>query len=469
MPRERRRILVTMCFALATVVSSVASLNVALPDLARDTGATPTEIQWIVDAYALVFAGLLLPAGALGDRLGRRRVLLAGLAVFGLAALAATLIDSPGALTAARAAMGLGAALIMPATLSIITSAFPPGERERAVAVWAGVAGGSAMLGLLTSGLILEVFSWPSIFVLNVVLAAIAAVAALRVVPEGRAEDRPPLDVVGGALSALALTAIVWSFIEAPRRGWGDGLVVAGFAAGVVLGAAFVAYELRREQPMLDPRLFRRPGFSAGSLSLLVQFFAMFGFIFVLIQFVQVVLGYSPLQAGLALAPMAVVLIGVSSRVPRLVARFGVRRVGPPGLVVAGAGLVILSTLDPGSTYWHLLGGLLVLGFGLALSTTPATTAIVESLPEHKQGVASAVNDAAREVGGALGIAVLGSVLADAIGSSTADPATAFADGLSATLLVGAAVLVGGAALVALRLPGRRAGQAPAAVPGASR
>lgn len=492
MSRERRRILVTMCVALATVVSSVASLNVALPDLARDTGATQTQVQWIVDAYALVFAGLLLPAGALGDRLGRRRILLAGLAIFGLAALSAAFVDAPGALIAVRATMGLGAALIMPTTLSVITSSFGPGERDRAVAIWAGVAGGSALLGLLVSGAVLELWRWPSIFMLNVVLAVIAAAGTIRFVPAGRAAHRPPLDPGGALLSALGLAALVWAFIEAPQRGWGDGLVVAGFAAGVVLGAAFIVYELRRKQPMLDPRLFALRGFGAGSLSLMVQFFAMFGFIFVLLQYVQYVLGYSPLQAGVALAPMALVLIGVSSRVPGLIARFGVRRVGPPGLAIAGGGMAILSTLDAGASYWHLLAGLLVLGLGLALATTPATTAIVESVPEAKQGVASAVNDAAREVGGALGIAVLGSVLAGAYSSSLGDalagagapaqavaraqeslPAAmavadrlgprgadlataasrAFADGLSASLLVAAAVLVAGAIVVYLRGP----------------
>jgi EmrB/QacA subfamily drug resistance transporter len=492
MPPERRRVLITMCLALATVVSTVASLNVALPDLARDTGATQTQIQWIVDAYALVFAGLLLPAGALGDRIGRRRILLLGLAIFGLASAAATLIDQPDALIAVRATMGLGAALIMPTTLSVITSSFGPGERDRAVAIWAGVAGGSALLGLLVSGAVLEVFSWPSIFVLNVVLAGLAATGTVRFVHEGRAAERPPLDAGGAVLSALALTAIVWAVIEGPQRGWGDVLVVGGFAAGIALGAAFVGYELRREQPMLDPRLFLLRGFGAGSLSLFVQFFGMFGFIFVLLQYVQFVLGYSPLEAGIALAPMGVVLIGVSSRVPRLIDRFGVRRVGPPGLAIAGGGMAILSTLGPDASYWHLLAGLLVLGFGLALATTPATTAIVESVPAEKQGVASAVNDASREVGGALGIAVLGSVLAATYSSSLGDalagsdapaeavaraqeslPAamaiaerigprgadlaiaagTAFSDGLSVALLVAAAVMVAGALVVYLRGP----------------
>jgi MFS family permease len=256
----------------------------------------------------------------------------------------------------------------------------------------------------------------------------------------------------------------VWAFIEGPQRGWPDSLVVGGFAAAVLLGAAFVAWELRRREPMLDPRLFRLRGFSAGSLSIFVQFFATFGLIFVLLQFLQLVLGYSPLEAGAALAPVAITVVAIAPRVPRLVERVGVRPVGPTGLALMAVGLFVLSSMDAGSSYWHLLAGGLVLGLGMALAATPATTAIVESLPDEKQGVASAVNDASREVGGALGIAVLGSVLADHVGrlGPGMNPAS-FVDGFSAALVVGAAVLAAGALLVAVRAPGgTRAGRATA-------
>jgi len=419
-PRRRPLVLASMCLALATVVSAVSSLNVAIPDVARDLRATQTQLQWIIDGYAVVFAGLLLLGGALGDALGRKHMLLAGLLIFSASASVALFVDSPGGLIAVRAAMGLGAAAIMPATLSIITNVFPEGERDRAVAIWAGVAGGSALLGLLVSGILLEIFSWQSIFGFSAVLGLIALVAAFAIAPNSTAE-RVRLDAVGGVTSALGLASLVYAIIEGPERGWTDSVTLIAFAAAVVLLVAFVVWELRREQPLLDPRLFRLRGFSAGTASILVQFFALFGFIFVILQYVQFVLGYSPLAAGLALAPTAVLMMGISPRVPRLLDRFGAARVGPVGLLLIAAGFLVFSTAGVDSSYWLLLAGLIPLGVGMAFATTPATTAIVSSLPQAKQGVASAVNDLAREVGGALGIAVLGSALTDGYQSGVAD------------------------------------------------
>jgi EmrB/QacA subfamily drug resistance transporter len=407
---NRNLVLAAMCLALGTVVSAVSSLNVALPDLARDLHATQTQLQWVVDAYAVVFAGLLLLAGALGDAFGRRHLLLGGLVVFSVAAGSALLIDSPGALIAVRAAMGLGAAAIMPATLSIITNVFPASERDRAVSIWAGVAGGSALLGLLVSGALLEAFAWDSIFGFSAALGAIAFAASLRLAPNSTAEGTR-LDVTGGVISAAGLATLVYAIIEGPDRGWTDSLTLGAFAVALVLLAAFVAWELRREQPLLDPRLFRLRGFGAGTASITVQFFAFFGFIFVMLQYVQFVLGYSPLLGGIALAPLAVAMMALSPRVPRLLEHFGPGRVAPVGLALMAGGFFVLSTAGRDTTYWLLLGGLVPLGVGMALATTPATTAIVASLPKAKQGVASAVNDLAREVGGALGIAVLGSAL----------------------------------------------------------
>jgi EmrB/QacA subfamily drug resistance transporter len=417
---NRQLVLAAMCVALATVVSAVSSLNVALPDLARDLHATQTQLQWIVDAYAVVFAGLLLLAGALGDAFGRRHLLLGGLVVFSGAAGTALLIDSPGALIAVRAVMGLAAAAIMPATLSIITNVFPPGERDRAVSIWAGVAGGSALLGLLVSGALLEIFAWDSIFGFSAVLGVIALVAAVRLAPNST-EEGARLDVTGGLISAAGLAILVYAIIEGPERGWTDSLTLTAFAVAALLLTAFVAWELRREQPLLDPRLFKLRGFGAGTASITVQFFAFFGFIFVMLQYVQFVLGYSPFVAGVALAPLAVAMMALSPRVPRLLERFGPAHVAPIGLLLMAGGFAVLSTAGQGSSYWLLLAGLVPLGVGMALATTPATTAIVSSLPQAKQGVASAVNDLAREVGGALGIAVLGSALTGRYQSGVSD------------------------------------------------
>jgi EmrB/QacA subfamily drug resistance transporter len=339
--------------------------------------------------------------------------------------------------------MGLGAAAIMPSTLSIITNVFPADERDRAVSIWAGVAGASALLGLLVSGALLELFAWNSIFAFSGGVGVVAFMAAAAVAPDSKL-DRARLDVVGGALSALGLSGLVYGIIEGPERGWTDPVTVAAFAVALVLLAAFVAWELRRREPLLDPRLFRLRGFGAGTLSIAVQFFAFFGFIFVILQYVQFVLGYSPLEAGLALAPMAFVMMGLSPLVPPLLERFGPARVGPVGLLAMAGGFAVLSTAGVDSRYWLLLAGLLLLGAGAALATTPATTAIVSSLPPNKQGVASAVNDAAREVGGALGIAVLGSAVtdryqagvSDALGSAPAGLAERAHEALPAALAV---------------------------------
>jgi EmrB/QacA subfamily drug resistance transporter len=489
---RRRAVLGVLCLALMMVVAAVASLNVALPEIARETGATQSELQWIVDAYALVFAGLLLPAGALGDRFGRKGILLIGLVVFGGASLAAIFVSDPGTLIGLRAVIGVGAALVMPTTLSIITNVFPPEERGRAVGIWAGVAGAGAIIGLLLSGAILEWFSWPAVFAINVVLASAAFAAAIPIVPTSRSLQRVRLDPVGALLSALGLFALVFAIIEAPQNGWLDPITLIGLTLGASLLGAFVLFELARREPMLDPRLFARRGFGVGSLSLTLQFFAQFGFLFIALQYLQFVLGYSPLEAGLSMLPMALMLMAISPRAPRLARRLGVRVVGGVGLALMGVGFLVFTTLEPDSSYWRFGAGALITGVGLALATAPATTSIVSSLPGSKQGIASAVNDLAREVGGALGIAVLGSILysgyrtdvapatdglpgpaaqaaegsiaaATQIGRDAGEGGTAlvehaqvaFVNGLSAALLVGACILFGASLLVALLAPRR--------------
>ncbi len=497
--KRRGAVLRVMCLSLMMVVASVASLNVALPELARDTGATQTQLQWIVDAYALAFAALLLPAGAIGDRFGRKPILAIGLALFGLASLAAMFVSTPEALIGLRVAMGVGAAFVMPVTLSVITTIFPPEERGKAVGTWVGVAAGGAVIGLLVSGVLLEWLSWPAIFGLNVVLATIALAGTIAIVPKTR-ESRPPrLDPVGTLISVVALAALVFGIIEGGERGFGDGLVLAALVAAVGGIVMFVLWELRRREPMLDPRNFLRRGFGAGSLSVTVQFFAMFGFLFLALPYLQLVMGFSPLQAAAALLPMALVVIPLSRVAPAIAGRVGVRVTGATGLSLMASGFLVLSQLEVGSSYWAFLAGLLPFGAGMALSGAPATTAIVASLPREKQGIASAVNDVSRELGGALGIAVLGSVMNSAYRSGVADATTAlppgaaeratsslaaaqqvgqqlgaqgqqlvvhaqsaFVDGFSQSLLAGAFALLLGAAFVALRAPGRAESKANA-------
>ncbi|HET7355818.1 MAG TPA: MFS transporter [Nocardioidaceae bacterium] len=417
---SRRGVLPVIALSLMTVVSAVSGLNVALPDLARDTGATQTQLTWIVDAYTVVFAGLLMFAGAVGDRFGRKGLLMAGLAVFGSAAGLAMTTTDPSLLIALRALMGVGAAAIMPTTLSVITTSFSPEERPRAVGVWVGVAGGGAVIGLFGTGILLEFFSWNSFFGLNVVLAVLALVGTAAVVP-GSVDAHPSrLDTVGAALSLVAVTFVVFGIIEGPSRGWADPLTVAGLVVGVLAGAALAWWEQRTADPMLDPRLFRVPGFSAGSLTVMVQFFASFGLFFIVLQYLQFVVGFSPLRAALALLPLPVVLIPLARNAPRLARRIGFGRVAPFGLLLTTAGLLVISRVTVDLSYWVLAVGLVIFAAGMGLAGTPATTAITESLPEAKQGVASAVNDTSRELGSALGIAILGSALDSGYRSGTA-------------------------------------------------
>jgi EmrB/QacA subfamily drug resistance transporter len=484
-------ILAVVSLALMTVVSAVSGLNVALPDLARETGATQTQITWIVDAYTVVFAGLLLFAGALGDRHGRRLLLIVGLVVFGVAAGLGMVTDDPHQLIFLRAAMGAGAAAIMPTTLSVITTSFPERDRPKAIGVWVGVAGGGAVLGLFGSGLLLEFYSWSSFFGLNVALAVAALIGTVAVVPGSVDPDAPRLDARGAALSLLGVSATVFGIIEGPERGWSDTLTVVGLIVGVLALLAFVWWELRVDQPMLDPRLFKSRGFSAGALTVLVQFFASFGLFFVVLQYLQYVAGRSPFEAAIGLLPLPFVLIPLARSAPLIARRIGFRRTAPIGLGLTALGLVVISQIDVDLTYWYFALGLVLFAAGMGLAGTPATTAITESLPESKQGIASAVNDTARELGSAFGIAILGSVLdqlyrddmadavrglppsvADAAQSSiaaTQSPAidrlgatgqqlassaqSAFVDGIGAAMLLAAVIVAVAAVVIAFLAP----------------
>ncbi len=487
-----------VCLALAAVVAAMASLNVAMPDIARDTHASQTQLLWVIDAYSLAFASLLLPGGALGDRYGRRVALIAGLLIFGAGSAVAITASSATELIALRAVLGIGAALVMPATLSTITSTFPPAERTRAVSVWAAVAGGAAILGLVASGALLAVSSWRTIFGLNVALSAVALAGSMRFVPESADPDAPRLDVGGALISVLALVALVFSVIEAPTCGWLAARTLIGLTGAALLGIAFVIWELRQTNPLLDPRVFRERSLTAGSMSILIQFFAFYGYTFIILQYLQLVRGATPLLAALEVLPMAVTMMPTSRLAPRLAGRFGARWVCGGGLGLIAAGLAIVAQLGTASSYWLLAAGLVLLGIGMGAAMTPATTAITEALPPARQGVGSALNDLSREVGGAVGIAVIGSLLTStysshvdvtglpgriaavvkssvAIAAHLAAPIpdrahTAFVTAMNIALITAAgAAMLGATGVVLLLSTRRRAAHAPAQLqPGAA-
>lgn len=409
--RARTWLLTVACLDVLLVIASMVALNAALPDIALQTSATQTQLTWVVDGYTLVLACLLLPAGAIGDRYGRRGALLVGLAIFTLASLAPVFLDSPLQIIVARAVAGAGAAFIMPATLSLLTAAFPKSERNKAVGIWAGVAGSGAVVGFLGTGTLLHFFPWQSVF-WAFTAAGVGLFVLTATIRSSSDENRTPVDWLGGVLIAAAVAVFVFGTIEAPHRGWSDPLVWGAVAAGLVLTAAFAVVQLRRRHPLLDVRLFRRPDFATGSVGITVLFAANFGFFFVVMQYMQLVLDYSPLQTAFALVPLALPVVALGATTHLWLPRIGLRTAVAGGLVVIAIGLMCMRVLDIDSPYLDLAWPLLVVSTGIAFCTAPTTSAIMGAVPDDKQGVASAVNDTTREVGAALGIAAAGSVLA---------------------------------------------------------
>ena len=430
--------------SLVLVVASVSSLNLSLPSIQRALDASAADLIWINAAYALVFAAFLLPAGALGDRFGRKGALLTGLVVFVLGALLGSTADTAGQVITFRATMGIGAALAMPATLSILTAIFPPDERNKAIAIWSGFAGAGGAIGILSAGVLLEYFWWGSVFFVNVPIAVTALVLVAAVVPTSRDTQGHNLDPFGSILSAVGLAALVFALVQGPEYGWSDPLVLGGFVAAVALLTSWVAFERRQEHPMLDPRLFRIPRFGLATLALGTTFAVMFGMFFGLAQYLQFVLGYSPLGAAVRVMPFAVVMIAVSPRGPSLAARFGSGRVIGGGMLVTALGCGVMALLTGDSGYGHVVLGVILISSGMALGFPTSTAAIVGSLPLDKAGVASAVNDTTREVGSAVGIALLGSLLSagyrrglgNALDQAPAEMAELARDSVGAALVV---------------------------------
>ena len=411
-------ILGVLCLSLSIVMVANASLNVALPAMARDLDASSGALQWIVDSYALVFAGMLFTAGTLGDRFGRKGALQGGLGLFMVAAVFGLLADSAAEVIAARAVMGLAAAFVMPSTLSILTNVFSPSERPRAIALWAGIAAGGAALGPPTTGLLLEHFWWGTVFLVNVPLVLVALVAGRRLVPRSKDPDEHQLDVPGAALSILGVGALVYAIIEAPHWGWLSAQTVIAFAFAALALALFAVRERTATVPMLDLRLFRDRRFSVASAGIALAFFTMFGMFFLLTQYLQLVLGYSPLRAGLMFIPVSLTMMVASPQAPKLVARFGLGRVVSAGFSLILLGLLAIATLNDGSPLWRIYFAWIPMVLGLASTMSPLTSLIMSSVPTGRAGIGSAMNDTTRELGGALGVAVLGSLVTTMFTSS---------------------------------------------------
>jgi len=409
--RRRWFVLGIMGVSLVLVVMSVSGLNVALPSIQRDLSATNSQLQWIIDSYALVFAGLLLSAGAIGDRFGRRRALLGGLTVFALGAALGSLGETAGQVVVGRTIMGVGAALIMPATLSLITAVFPPEERRTAIAMWAGFAGAGGAIGPVVSGGLLEGFWWGSALLVNIPVVAGLMAAVVFAVPESRDPETTPLDPAGAVLSLVGVTALVYAIIEGPEEGWTSPWVLTGFVAAVAALGAFIAWERRSPHPMLPIRYFRDLRFSVGAAVITIAFFAMFGFFFLNGLYLQFVRGYSPLLAGVSTLPLAAMLVIVAPRSAALAERFGSGPVISTGFSSIGLGFFLLSLVGPTSPFLLLAAAYVCLGAGMGVTVAPATGGVMSAVPQAKAGVGSAVNDTTRELGGALGIAVLGSIV----------------------------------------------------------
>jgi EmrB/QacA subfamily drug resistance transporter len=405
--------LAVLCLSLLVVVIDNTIVNVALPTMVRDLHASTSALQWFTDAYTLAMAGLLLSLGSLGDRLGRHRTLAGGLAVFGLGSALAAFSTSTGQLITCRVVMGIGAAAIMPSTLSILTSVFTDaGERAKAIAMWSAVSGLGIAIGPTLGGFLLEHFAWGSIFVINLPIVAVALVAGRNVVPPSRAAHRSALDPAGALLSAAGLVAVVYAVIEAPANGWLSARTFGIGGAGLAILAIFVLVELRSSHPMVDLRIFANARFSAASLAVTMIFLALFGWLFLFTQQLQFVLGYDALQAGVRALPFAFTIGAVSQPAARLAARFGTKAVVTAGLCVMATGLAMMATSTTGTGFAFLLVASVVVAAGMGLAMAPATESIMGSLPPSLAGVGSAVNDTVRELGGAIGVAVMGSVAA---------------------------------------------------------
>jgi len=388
-------------------------LNVALPKIVEDLDASGSQLQWIIDSYTIVFASLLLTVGAIGDKFGRKRMLHLGVILFALFSAVAAFVGSADGLILARALMGIGGACIYPSTLSILTNTFhDERERGRAIGIWAGVSGLGIAIGPIVGGWLLSHFWWGSVFLVNVPVVIVALVAGRMIVPNSKDPSPSALDPVGAVLSIVGLVSLVYGIIEAPSHGWTSTQTLATLGFSVIVLVAFAIWELRSDHPMLDVTFFENARFTAANISIVLVFFALFGSLFFLTQYLQFVLGYDALQAGIRVAPLALVLMVGAPIAGRLTARLGNKVLVSAGMATVAVGLWYMGTLSVTSGYGHIVISLLILGLGMGTAMVPATESIMGSLPLAKAGVGSAMNDTTRQIGGALGVAILGSIFA---------------------------------------------------------
>ncbi|WP_232828458.1 MFS transporter [Kribbella monticola] len=470
-------ILLILCLSLLVLVVDNTVLNLAIPSLMRDLSATPADVQWIIDAYILAFAGLLLTAGSLSDRFGRRKVLLIGLVLFGLASLLATLAENPWQLIACRGLMGVGGSLLMPSTLSLLFTVFPPEEQRKAMAGWSMVAMVGVIAGPTVGGVLLEHFWWGSIFLLNVPIAVVAIIGAVVMIPESRGPARD-VDPGGAVLSIIGMAALVWAIISIPAHGFLSAKVLGGLVVGLVGLTGFALWERRSEHPMVPLELFKNRNFSGTSFSIVLLSFTAGGLLLALTQYLQFVLGYSPLKAGLALIPYAASAMLFNGLGATLGKKMADRTLIAVGLVIIAVGFGILTQVSTSSGYGLLIVGLLVMGIGGGLAGPAAYTLLMQSVPAEHRGVGSAMNDTVQQAGAALSVAVLGSVLAGAYSSSLPDSVPeaarksiadtlalgpdfvgaargAFTDAMSIAMTAGAVGALAGALVAAIALPRR--------------
>ena len=497
--REKVIVLLTMCFALAMVMLDNTVVNVALPKISEKLGAGVSGLQWIVDGYVLALASLLLTGGILGDRYGRKKMFLSGLTIFTLASLGCGISGSTGALIGFRAIQGIGAALLLPGTLSIITVTFPPHERAKAIGLWAGMSGLALALGPTVGGAMVEHLGWQSIFFLNVPIGVIAFFTATRTVKESVSEEERQLDIPGLALGTAALFSLTYALIEANQKGWSDPLIVSTLVGGAVLIAVFLYWELHSEHAMMPLRFFKIPAFSAGNTVAFAVSLGMFATFFFLSLYMQLIRGYTPFQAGIRFLPMTLMIVVTAPLAGKYASKHGSRGPMTYGLLLAGGGLIFLGTqLQVTTSFLILLPVYMIMGHGMASVMAPMTAAVMNSVGPQRAGLGSAMSNTSREVGGVFGIALLGTILttklkasltpalaglgltsaqqnaiAVAGGHGTLDPSVlkglspaqvtqvvhaygqSFMDGFHVALLVGGLVLAG-AAIVANRfIPGR--------------